>query len=203
MARRLVGLGGTEGGGRIARAAAPGRKFISQVGRAMEIDLGDAASIGTVVTPVGVGGVVASTNDLVSTITLYAGDLKSWAVPAVEDEWPGTDYYRAVANFAGYLSARLVANIQAAGPAGAYLSVEFGGFTLSWARLLGDIGIDISTASILLTGWKAMPAAALSDGVIRLIGGGGDGATTVDFGNIYLQLRRSSGSSATVDEMAI
>jgi hypothetical protein len=119
----------------------------------------------------------------------------SWIMPAALTEFNGSKNYRAKSDLTNATSARLLAVQVSALPVGPLpvLAAQYstnGGST--WAYLDGGTGPSISTfsgASITDSGFVTLAAGAKADVQLRIVGSGGDGATTVPFGNVYLEFK--------------
>lgn len=86
-----------------------------------------------------------------------------------------------------YNQARLTGYVYSAGSSGSYLQVQYY-YSSTWNDLVsGGLGVDAT--GIQYTSWVNIPAGALGNKVLRIVGGGGDDATTVTFAQFNVQFK--------------
>ena len=137
---------------------------------------------------------------LVSLTCLFSQELAAtWATqPAAVTEFLGVTRHRSAGLLQGVVKARVLANVTAAGVAGAVLGVQYSidsGVTWTWldgtagATTTGAPNVGISSTGVQAGAWAALVAGAKVDVWLRLIGASGNGIASPAFGNIYLETR--------------
>jgi hypothetical protein len=116
----------------------------------------------------------------------------AWAAqPAALTELLGLAIHRTLADLTGCTEARLVANVSAAGAAGAKLRAQYSLDAAAWSYLDGASGpeVAIDAMGLVASAWTALEAAAAADVYLRLIGINGDGVASPALGAVALQVR--------------
>jgi hypothetical protein len=127
-----------------------------------------------------------------------ASSFVTWtSMPAAETAFNGSSRIIAAADLTGYSACRLV--VEMGGTAGATgskiiakYSTTYAGTTVASYSNLGtsEISVAATTANTLVkSSWIALAAGAQADIYLILTGSGGDGSTSPNFGNIFLQCR--------------
>lgn len=122
-------------------------------------------------------------------ITMVAdGGIISWSsFPVASTEFLGVTRHRTKIELTPFYQARLVANV-VTGLSGALLSFEVSTDGTTWNTLgRDDPTISLTTAGCIVGPWSGLESTVES--FLRLVGSGGDGAGTVDFGSIFIQFR--------------
>lgn len=124
------------------------------------------------------------------------GSAISWAMPNAVTEIFGSIINRAQHDLTNATHARLVLllptpNIVLPLPYTPGLAAQYsanGGAT--WASLDGAGGPSLAYgAGAVVSGWVSLAAGAQADVLLRVVASGGDGATSLPFGAIYLQVK--------------
>lgn len=117
----------------------------------------------------------------------------TWAAqPAALTEFLGLTDRRNKFDLTNYSQARLIANVEVIGAAGATLRGEFsttdGG---TYAALDNSTGpnVSLATAGTIVSSFVSLTAAAKADVFLRIVGVGGDGATSPQIGLVALQFK--------------
>lgn len=114
------------------------------------------------------------------------------SMPAALTEFNSQTRTRTKVDLALFTEARMVGNVIAAGVAGAELRVQYSTDQSSWAYLDGSAGpaLLLTNGSVLVVGgWVTLAAPAKADVFLRLVGIGGNGATSPTFTNVGVQFR--------------
>jgi hypothetical protein len=124
------------------------------------------------------------------TITLLAeGAARSWSrMPAALAEWPTN---RAVINFSNVSQVRITVDVVVRGQPSSVLAAQYSTNQTTWSYLDGVSGpsVAVSTTGTKIGGWVDISAVARQDVYVRLVGSGGNGSTTPQFGLITLQAK--------------
>lgn len=116
------------------------------------------------------------------------------AMPAVLTEFRGLTIHRTAANLGARTQAQLIANVQVAGLAGAGLRVQASlDNGASWRALEAGVGVGptvtIDATGIIKGAVATIDALVRKDVLLRVVGGGGNGVVSPQFGTILLRVR--------------
>ena len=129
-----------------------------------------------------------------------ANTATTWtAMPSAVTEFRGLTNYRIRADLSGALEMRLCVRVLVAGAVGSNLRPQFsldGGATFTnlsasefdW-NPPGRALIDTAGQDVQHSGWRTIATSAQTDVLLRLVGQGGDGVASPEFGVITLGLR--------------
>jgi hypothetical protein len=138
-------------------------------------------------------GLWRSANPAPVNIPLMAmGTAATWtSMPAADTEIMGSTRQRVWSDLSNAVEARLTLRVATAGATGSTIRAQYSTDNgATWADLGTSVAIDVTgTNANAKSGWVALPGAAKTDVLIRLMGLGGDGATSPSFGVIALQVR--------------
>ncbi len=118
------------------------------------------------------------------------------AMPNATTEFRGVTHNRIRADISGADEMRLGVRVLVAGAPGSTLRPQYsldGGATftnLSTSTIKpGMAPIDTAGGDVQLSSWQYMPTSARADVLLRLVGQGGNGTASPEFGNITLSVR--------------
>lgn len=124
------------------------------------------------------------------------GGTQTWtSMPAASQasptEYRGVVTSRQQAILTNATQARLMVRVEVAGSASAVLAVQYSLDGNTWEYLDGANGpqVAINATGYIKSGWAAITAGALGDVFLRLVGYGGNGSTSPQFGYISLLVR--------------
>jgi hypothetical protein len=113
------------------------------------------------------------------------------AMPAALTEFLGTTVARAKADLTYAIQARISARVGLAGFAGAVLAAQYSTDETNWTYCDAVSGpaATITTASTATDGWVTLDTAAKADVYLRIVGSGGNGITSPQFGAVILEVK--------------
>lgn len=132
-------------------------------------------------------------NGIVVHIPMLVGDVLTgelWSnMPAALTEFQSSTHRRKFYDFTGMEFARLQANVMSAGAAPAIIFAQYSldnGAT--WSNLITPT-IALSSTGVKSTAYSALPANAMQNVLLRIVGSGGNGSTDPRISNISIDAK--------------
>lgn len=121
-----------------------------------------------------------------------AASSQSWAVPASATEFLASLSARGLFDLTKFTEVRLCLRMNSAAPASAVLYIEYSTDNTTFAAIDGGTGTQVNLGSIgnRASNWVTIVSAArIASCYLRLVGSGGDGATSANFANLHIEVR--------------
>jgi hypothetical protein len=124
---------------------------------------------------------------LPTVLALLAAPVTWTNMPSATTEF-GASQYRTRVDLSKAQKIRLVASMQVAGVSGSQLWLQYSTNQSTWVDLMAN-RLPVSTTGVNESAWEDVPAGALADVFIRVMGSGGNGTLDPQFRRIELQAR--------------
>jgi hypothetical protein len=139
------------------------------------------------------GGAAASVVPANALVISCGGTVISWATPLALTEFLAQTWHRAKHDLTNATQARLIV-VFPTGVLGAVTPTYAGQYStnsgVSWSYLDGASGPSLVQApGLVASAWITLAAGAKADVWLRIVGLGGDGATAITVGSVYLQVK--------------